>query len=66
MHNSVHNAFSFYEFRLVVTVTLNKSYLSTYLEYLQNSFSIQKLGTCSSSSLSSSPQIAEQDYGNIL
>ena len=37
----------FYVFRLSDPVTLKKLYLSTYLGYLQNSFSIQKLMTCS-------------------
>ena len=37
----------FYVFRLSDSVTFKNSYLSTYLRYLQNSLSIQKLMTCS-------------------
>ena len=36
----------FYVFRQSNPVTLKKSYLSTYLRYVQNSFSIQEFMTC--------------------
>ena len=44
-----HNAFS--AFRMSDPVTFKKSYLSTYLGYLQNSFNIQKLMTKSCSQI---------------
>ena len=49
----------FYVFRLSNPVTLKKSYLSTYLGYLEDSFSIQNIMTSSKITIFvSSPQIA--------
>ena len=46
VHKTVYNAF-FNVFRLSNPVAFKKSYLSTYLGYPHNSFSIRKLMTCS-------------------